>query len=182
MTQLSTVPTAAMTAGNFSAVPGLTLFQPDHRHGGRLRTARLSPATSFPSTRINPTAAAIASFFPTPNLPGFSNNYVSNVPFQNHGNKADGRIDHHFSDRTNLFLRYGFTNYWAAESSPLGDVIGAGTRDRNLNHNAVIGVTHDFGPRLAMDLRMGYNRYDQRLNPLSDQTALGAAFGRQLRQ
>ena len=34
-----------------------------------------------------------------------------------------------------------------------------------------------------MDLRMGYNRYDQRLNPLSDETALGTAFGlRQLRQ
>ena len=45
----------------------------------------------------------------------------------------------------NLFLRYGFTNYWAAESSPLGNVIGAGTRDRLLNHNAIIGVVHNFG-------------------------------------
>ena len=79
-------------------------------------------------------------------------------------------------------MRYGFTNYWAAESSPLGDVIGAGTRDRNLNHNAVIGVTHDFTPALTMDLRMGYNRYDQRINPLSDQTALGGCVRPQFRQ
>jgi len=86
-------------------------------------------------------------------------------------------LDQHFSDSTNMFLRYGFTNYWAAESSPLGDVIGAGTRSRLINHNAVIGLVHNFTTRLSSDLRMGYNRYDQRLNPLSDQTALGSALG-----
>jgi len=175
ITQVSTVPTAAMIAGNFSAVPGLTLYRPGT---GTTVGINRTPFTGnmIPSNLINPTAAAIARFFPAPNLAGFSNNYVSNVPFQNHGNKADGRLDHHFSDRTNLFLRYGFTNYRAAESSPLGDVIGAGTRDRLLNHNAILGIIHNFGPALAMDLRMGYNRYDQRLNPLSDQTALATAF------
>jgi hypothetical protein len=175
-TEVTTVPTAAMIAGNFSAVPGLTLYQPTT---GAATGFGRSPFTGniIPTARLNPTATAIARLFPAPNLAGFSDNLVTNVPFRNHGNKADARIDHHFSDRTNLFLRYGFTNYWAAESSPLGDVIGAGTRDRSLNHNAVIGVVHDFTPALTTDLRMGYNRFDQRLNPLSDQTALRSAFG-----
>jgi hypothetical protein len=175
LTQTTTVPTAAMRAGNFSAVPGLTVYQPNT---GTLAGAGRTPFSGnvIPSSRINPTAAAIASFFPAPNLPGFSDNFVSNVPFRNNGNKADGRLDQHFSDRTDLFLRYGYTNYWAAEGSPLGNVIGAGTRDRHVNHNAVIGVTHDFTPSLMMDLRMGYNRYDQQLNRLADETALGGAF------
>jgi hypothetical protein len=177
LTQTATVPTAAMLAGNFSAIPGLTLYQP------ATGTATGSGRTPFsgsviPPTRINPAAAAIAGFLPAPNLPGLFDNYVTNVPFRNHGNKADGRLDQHFSDRTDLFLRYGYTNYWAAEGSPLGQVIGAGTRGRSLHHNAVVGITHDFTPSLIMDLRMGYNRYDQRINPLSDETALGAAFGR----
>ena len=164
-----------MIAGNFSAVPGLALYRPGT---GTAAGVNRTPFTGnvIPSSLINPTAAAIASFFPAPNLPGFSNNYISNVPFQNHGNKADGRIDHHFSDRTNLFLRYGFTNYWAAEASPLGNVIGAGTRIARSITTRLSASIHNFGPRVAMDLRMGYNRYDQRLNPLSDETALGAAF------
>jgi hypothetical protein len=177
MTEMSTVPTAAMLGGNFSAVPGLTLYQPT------TGTAAGSGRTPFaggiiPASRINPTAAAIASFFPAPNQPGVSDNLVSNVPFRNHGDKADARLDQHFSDRTDMFLRYGFTNYWAAEASPLGNVIGAGTRSRSINQNAVVGITHDITPSLIMDLRVGYNRYDQRINALADETALGAAFGR----
>jgi hypothetical protein len=175
-TQISTLPTAAMVAGNFSSVPGMVLYQPNTGTAAGLNRTPF-PGNTIPANRINPTAAAIASLLPAPNLPGFNNNFISNVPFRNHGNKADGRIDHHFSDRTHALVRYGFTNYWAAESSPLLDVLGAGTRTRNLNHNAVLGLMHSFSPGVTTDLRFGYNRYDQRLNMLSDQTQLRGFFG-----
>jgi hypothetical protein len=177
MTQVNTVPTAGMIAGNFGAVPGLALYQPNTGTAAGLNRTPF-PGNIIPANRLNPTAAALARLLPAANLPGFANNLISNVPFRNNANKADGRLDHHFGERTRAMVRYGFTNYWAAESSPLMDVLGAGTRTRNLNHNAVVGVTHTLSPALGMDLRMGYNRYDQHLNPLSDQTQLADFFGR----
>ena len=65
--------------------------------------------------------------------------------------------------------RWKYRASWAGEGSPFGNVIGAGIRTRLLAHSAAIGVVHDFTPGLSMDLRIGYNRFDQRLNPISDE-------------
>ena len=174
--QVYTLPTAAMLAGSFSGVPGLVIYQPNTGTAAGLNRTPFA-GNIIPANRINPTAAALADLLPAPNAPGFVNNFVANVPFRYSGNKIDGRMDHHFGDRTNLFLRYGFTNQWAGESSPLMDVLGAGTRTRNLNHNAVVALTHAFSAGLTSDTRLGYNRYDQNLNMLSDQTQLRSLFG-----
>jgi Carboxypeptidase regulatory-like domain/TonB dependent receptor len=177
--QLSTVPTTAMLNGNFSAVPGLVLFNPNTGNiAGGNRTAFTNNIIS--PTLFNPAAAAIASFLPAPNLPGFTNNLVSNTPYNDHGNKADGRVDYHMSDNTGLFLRYGFSNFWSDQFSPFGNVIGAGSRGRLIAQNAIGDFSHSFSPSLVTDFRFGYNRYDQHLNPLSNQTALGAALGSNL--
>jgi hypothetical protein len=173
---LSTVPTAAAIGGNFSGIPGLTLYNPN---SGSSSGAGRTPFTGgvIPSSRINPTAAAIASFIPSPNLPGFYNNYLSAVPFRNHANRADGRLDQHFSDRTSAFVRYGYTNNWAAMGSPLGNVIGAGTRNRLLAQNAIVDFTHEITGAFITDFRFGYNRYDQKINALADQGPLAGLLG-----
>lgn len=174
--QLTTVPTAGVIGGNFSAIPGLTLYNP---YSGVSTGFGRTPFTGgrIASNLINPTARAIASYFPTPNLPGFYDNYVANVPYQNHSNKVDGRIDQHFTDRTSAFLRYGYTNSWDQEGSPLGNVIGSTARDRLVAQNAGIDLQHTFSDRLVSDLRFGYNRYDQKLSSAADQTALGSQLG-----
>jgi len=168
---LSTVPTTAALGGNFSAIPGLTVYNPAT---GTVAGAGRVPFSGgiLPSTSINPTAAAIASYIPAPNMAGLYDNYGAGTPFRNHANRFDGRIDQHFSDRTSLFLRYGFTNDGAYTSSPFGQVIGSGTRDRLLGHNAAIDITHELTDNLLTDFRFGYNRYDQKLSALSDASAI----------
>src|SRR6185312_2585381 len=54
LTQLTTVPTPAMIAGNFSAVPGLTVYRPGT---GTLAGLNRTPFTGniIPSSLINPT-------------------------------------------------------------------------------------------------------------------------------
>ena len=175
-TTLSTVPTPAMITGDFSAVPGLALFNPNT---GLPTGAFRTPFAGNVITPglINPTSAVIASLIPAPNQPGFTNNLVSNVPFQTHGNKADGRFDYRFNDAASAFLRYGYTNFYSQNNSPFGQVIGSGTRGRLVAQNAIGGGTYAINPSLVTDFRFGYNRYDQHINPLSDQTALGAAIG-----
>jgi len=168
---LSTVPTPAAVGGNFSAIPGLTLYNPAT---GTAAGAGRTPFSggAIPSASINPTAAAIAAYLPAPNQPGLFDNYATNTPFRNHSNRADARIDQRFSDRTSMFLRYGFTNDGAYTSSPLGNIIGSGTRDRLLADNAAIDVTHQVTDNLLTDLRFGYNRYDQKLGALGNASAI----------
>jgi hypothetical protein len=175
LTQLTSVPASVATAGNFSGIPGLTLYNPNTGLNGTGRT----PLTgnTIPAGLINPASAAIASNIPAPNLPGLYNNYVSNTPFRNDDSKVDARIDQRFADRTSAFVRYGYSNDFAYQESPLGNIIGAGTRGRLVAQNAAIDLTHSFSPSLISDLRMGYNRYDQKVGSWGSQAALGNALG-----
>lgn len=130
----------------------------------------------IPSGMINPTAAAIASFIPAPNQLGLVNNYISSSPFQLGYQKFDGRVDYHMSDHTFAFLRYGFSNSHAIETSSLGDVIGAGTQDV-LADNAILAVDHAFGDNLITNFKFGYNRYDSNLCLGTNLTPLGNMLG-----
>jgi hypothetical protein len=172
----TTVPTAAMRLGDFSAVPGLTLYNPNT---GTIGGANRTPfAGNFiPFTQRSLVATAISSFLPLPDQAGFVNNYVNNVPLENHQQKADARLDHHYSERTNAFLRYGYSNDWSTEQSILGSVIGGGTRGRLIAQNAMIDVTHTFSPHVIGDFSFGYNRYDQHVNTNADQTAFANLLG-----
>ena len=174
-TNLGTVPTAAMQTGDFSAVPGLTLFNPSTGIAGFGRTP--FAGNMIPLTSLSLTSRAIASFFPAPNLPGFFNNYQSNSLFQNHQEKADGRLDNHFNERTSAFLRYGYTNDWAFQDSPYGPTIGNSTNGRLIAQNVVGDVTHAFSSSLLTDFRFGYNRYQQSLGNGSNASTLGNELG-----
>src|SRR5579883_88787 len=181
-TQIGTVPTPAALSGDFSGIPGLTLFNPAT---GLPSGIGRTPFTGnvIPGFMINPTARAIASFFPTPNIPGaIVNNYVTNLPFRNHANAADARIDQHFSDRNTVFLRYGYTNNRSYETSLYGPVIGSGTTGGLVAQNAILDWAHTMSANVIFDIRMGYNRWDQRVTPFTDQTALGFALGTPLFQ
>ena len=172
-TQLTTVPVPAALTGNFSGIPGLTLYNPFAlAFGSRVPFTGNMITSPF----LNPASQTIAGFLPAPDLQGYSNNYVTNTPFRNDGSKVDARIDQHFTDRTSAFIRWGYTNYWASQQSPLGPVIGAGTDDRLLAQNALADVSHVFSPFLTTEFDFGYNRYDQKLNLYGNQTPLGSAL------
>lgn len=163
---ISTVPTAAMLGGDFSAVPGLTLYNPNT---GILGFGRSTfGGNVIPGALINPTSASILSLFPAPNQPGLVNNYINNTALRDTGTKADGRIDQHFSDRMTGFLRYGYSNWHDYQQSPLGPVVGSGTRSGLIAQNAIADVTRSITDRLIGDLRIGYNRYAQGIGPYAN--------------
>jgi len=168
-TQVSTIPVGPL--GNFSNIPGLVLYQPQSGTAAGAGRTVIS-GNRIAANQINPVAAAIASFLPEANLSGLVNNYATNVPMQDDGQRLDARIDHRIGERTQAFLRYGYTNARVLEGSPLGS-IGAATRDRLIGQNAVAGATGSLSAGLITDFRMGYNRYDQKLAWASDPTAFG---------
>ncbi|HYO80670.1 MAG TPA: carboxypeptidase regulatory-like domain-containing protein, partial [Bryobacteraceae bacterium] len=66
------------------------------------------------------------------------------------------RVDHHFSERDILSVRYGYDS----QLNPVGNVNFPGfiTSSRQQYHNAVIAHTHVFTPTLTNELRVPFNR------------------------
>ena len=165
-TQLGTVPTAEMRAGNFGGLPaGFSLYNPNTGASTGLGRTPFANNT-IPQSMINPFSASLAAQLPLPNQAGFANNYVANVPFRNNGDKADARMDWHFSDRTGAFVRYGFTNYRVDNSSLLGDLASSAANTNLIAHNAVVNLTHSFTPNLITEGRFGFNRYSDATHSL----------------
>ena len=158
---LTTVPTADFRAGNFSAVSGLTLFNP--ASGPVSGVGRLAfPGNVIPAGQISPVSRSFDSLLPLPNQPGFENNLLVNTPLRNDGHRGDVRFDHKAGEATNLFARWSYANYNDEQASPLG-ALGGGTGHLQ-NHNAMIGGTHTFSPSFITDLRFNYNRWANKLN------------------
>jgi len=157
---VTTVPTDEFRAGNFSAVPGLTLYNP--ATGSASGAGRQPFANNtIPAARISPVARAILANIPNPNLEGFENNFVSNVPYRNDGHRGDIRLDHKIGDAANLFLRWSYANFVTYENSALGSLAGGNGHLRN--HNAMIGGTYNFSPAGVVELRLNYSRYNSLL-------------------
>jgi hypothetical protein len=168
MPTFTTVPTANFRAGNFSGVPGLTIYNP--------ATGTPYPNNMIPAGSINPISSALVNQLPQPNLGGFQNNYFANVPFFNEGQRFDARLDHHISDRTAMFARYGYSNYLPHEPSILG-ALGNGADGHLRADNAELDFSHSLSPSTMTDLRLNYDLYRNRINPIAGgMTAAGAGF------
>ena len=155
---VTTVPTAPMLNGDFSAVPNLSLYNP--LTGGTNYSARTPFSNNvIPASLLNPAARALGAYFPSPNLPGFENNYLVSTPYRDDGNRLDARLDHRFNDRSALFLRYDYSNYRTVTTSPLGPVLGTDSLSLLRSHNAEVGWTGGYRSFIG-EFRLGYTRYD----------------------
>ena len=109
-----------------------------------------------------------SSYFHLPNLPGTTNNYLSDPTSSDNASVGDVRVDHHFSVKDTLFVRYSYNRNDAEIPNPLPAVNGvaaggllSGTGSDIITvHNGLFGYTHIFTPSLLMDLRAGYTYFD----------------------
>ncbi len=156
----STVPTTAELGGDFSA-PGLpTIYDPttglQFQCNGVLNV--ICP------NRLDPSAQALfAKSYPAAeNRPGLlQNNFVVQEATGGINSQYNARVDHHFSDKNNLFARYA---YWKADSNAY-DAWGTHTQGQGhtgiYTHSAILGDTHAFNSSTILDLRLSYLRVFQ---------------------
>jgi outer membrane receptor protein involved in Fe transport len=158
-TSTNTVPaSSAWFTGDFSSVPGLALYDPNT--GNPDGTGRQPFANNvIPQNRINSIAQQLLKYFPQPNVGGFLNNYVLNVPFSYNGNSYDARVDHYFSEQTKIFAKMNTSHYQVVQGAVLGPIAGDGTTANDYTITGALNVTHGFDPTLLTELRFGYNRY-----------------------
>ncbi len=169
-----TVPTAKMRAGDFSEFTNL-VYDPFTVTSTGTRSP--FPGNVIPGSRINPVAAAYASYYPLPNRPGTVANYFTNQLRPYDYNAVIGRIDHNISDEKKLFLTGYFNKRqedrynWAAGASNAtgdGEINGFAVTqgfDYRSNTGGTLGYTQQFSSTLLLDVRAAWSRFGEYRDP-----------------
>jgi len=110
---LQFVPTTAMLAGDFSAIPQ-PIYDPlsttCNSSGACTRTA--FPGNIIPGSRISSVSASLASYLPqVPPSAGIGPNYVTQLPIGLNTNSTTDRLDYNFSDKQRAYFIFSMGNY-----------------------------------------------------------------------
>ena len=171
---LVSVPSMAMRQGNLcsylSAQGVAQVYQPD---------GTPIPCNNVP---IAPTSAnALNVLFPQPNFgpaDAYQNNYQENVSTPIHSNQGDLRVDHYFSAKQNMFVRYSYKRI-DSSMSPLS--VGSPVLGTVSTPVTVSGLTAAYNrilsPNVVNEFRAGYSSSDNRTNFNADAATLVKQIG-----
>ncbi|HWQ54741.1 MAG TPA: carboxypeptidase regulatory-like domain-containing protein [Bryobacteraceae bacterium] len=149
ITQLTTVPTAQLRAGNFNGVA--TINDP--------LTGQPFSGNVIPAERINPIAQTILErWVPLPNSTDPTFNWISNDPQRIGVESFNWRLDHRISDSDTIFGHYLFedTDFRYPRLFPTD-----GASQKLRGQNILAGWTHLFGTRTVNEFRAGFSRFIQ---------------------
>lgn len=165
-TLISTAPIEAQRRGDFSQqervvydpltstlLPNNTIGRQPFA-GNQIPQNRISPAVTFLLDKV----------MPLPNRPGLLNNLVNSEGTSNDRDVFVGRLDHHFSDKDNVFFRY--MNQSAGQGRPQANP-NLFALERFDVRSFGIGWNHIFGPTSVFELKFGFNDPINPLNTLS---------------
>jgi len=112
-----------------------------------------STCSAIPAASINPTATALLSYYPLPNITGQSNYNYEN--FQSTPARTDGadlRIDHTINSKQSVYARFSRKNITEDYANPLLP------DDSDSVHNRSLLVSHTWvlTPRLLNEFRFGF--------------------------
>ena len=172
-TYLSTVPTAAQRAGDFSqtrtaAGQLIVIYDPlTLQRNPATGAVSRSPFTGnrIPSDRFDRVGAAAMNAYPQPNQPGDPGTGARNFFTSNNGesvmNNYGGRVDHAFGDRNRIFGRFSFRKDTRIAANRYG--VGhpatndGGPTDRS--YNIILSDIHSFSPSLTGEFRASFARH-----------------------
>src|ERR1700677_2108404 len=157
-TSTGTVPLPAFLTGDFSSVPGIALYNPFTGNADGTGRAPFA-GNKIPTNLISSPAALINKFFPAPNLPGITNNWVTNIPFSYNADNYTARIDHNFTEQTKIFGETNISKYTPLSPTFYPEPLGNGVNANDNTYTGIVNVTHGFGPGLLTELRFAYNLY-----------------------
>ena len=169
-TIVTTVPTAAMRAGDFTGQP--TIYDPSTTVPSGTSFARTAfPNNQIPSARFDPAAVKLLAELPLPTSPNLtSNNYVVSPTNTNRAKRTDVKSDFQISSVDSMFARYSYFTGQTVTYGPFPPPLIGSTNFQtapkdNIGNGAAFGETHIFRPTLVNDARIGYNRIQDFLSP-----------------
>lgn len=155
-------PTAAEASGNFSQSNGgsVAIYDPAtttvDSNGNIIRQP--FQGNVIPTSRIDPVAAQIIKFYPSPNgsFEGGAYNYAVNTSSYQQVYQGLIRIDQNFSDTDKLFVRYGRYNPDASAIDYISNAANNSNDNGWYDNQAGLGYTHVFSPTIVNDFRLGF--------------------------
>jgi hypothetical protein len=192
-TSTSTVPTAAMRAGNFSGINAI--FDPlsstpsSSSPSGYVRTP--FPGNQVPLYRMDQASLNIMNLYPLPQTNSAVNNFTASPEETQNSQKFDTRLDYTVGPQDLLYGRYSFNQTPTLYPSPLPEVNGiwpsAGTASTQTGYwvgssqqreqSVGLGYVHTFSPHLLLDMKGGYNRSSTATLPLNYQVNADTQLG-----
>jgi hypothetical protein len=160
---LTTVPTAAMEAGNFAGLP--PIYDPFTTCGiqnlpscaNGQPTRAPFPNNQIPQSRLDPTSLVLMQYWGAPNLPGNVNNFAGNVSLGGNQTQNTTRGDYNIGDKHRLFGRYTYWNGHSLPSDPFHKNFG-GLNSLYSANDAVAGDTYTMSANTILDFRVSYLR------------------------
>jgi hypothetical protein len=170
--RIATVPIAPWKQGDFSTLANANgvftqIFDPATTRANPTGPGLVRdplPGNLVPRNRFDTVTPKILAFWPEPNKAPI-NAFTQAQNFQDASitavdwNQTNWKIDHRFSDKNSVFVRYT-----AAQHVPTGNsifldpTVGQNREDDQTNRNAVVSDTHTFSPTLINNLRVGIMR------------------------
>ena len=162
-TRTVSVPTAAVRNGDLS-IAANPIYDPATGTGNGVgRTA--FPGNIIPQDRFDATAKKIISLMPLPNLPGETNNYFVQAPFEFNRWTLDSKVNWNATSKLNIFGRYSHLDFWTFNETVYGDTLqgspiagGNPGTGQGYTANFSAGGTYVFSPSLVADAHFGYVR------------------------
>ncbi len=162
----SSVPTAAMRKGDFSALlalgPNYQFYDPaTGLMQGGVVVRQPFQGNVIPTHRLDPLGLKLMDYWPSPNLPGKqdgSNNFFFNGVQKDNYNSYLGRLDFNFTDDNRLFFEIHQSEFKQHKDDVLGN-IASGVVLRRDNWGGVLDDVHMFSPTFILNTRLGVTRF-----------------------
>jgi hypothetical protein len=157
-TSVSTVPTAALRAGDFGSTAIYNPFStvPNPSGSGYVRAP--FPNNTIPASLLNPIGGSLIGRYPLPNLPGAANNFLYNSPQIQTSQNADLRVDVQVSAADSMFVRFSITRA-ATDANAALPAPAQTPVDRTIDSEGIgYGYTRTFSPTLVNEFRLSWTR------------------------
>jgi len=170
----NTFPTTGMQAGNFSGSAFPTVYDPATWNGTK-RTP--FPTNQIPANRIDPLAAKLQTYFPTPTIPsaGLSNNWWAAQPSTSPLNRYFGRLDYNISDKhriTGSVMERDLPLHWSNPGCPI-DCQNGDVDAQHVQVSEVWTIT----PSTVNEVRFSFARQGNWFNPYTINQGWPAKLG-----
>jgi hypothetical protein len=167
---VGTVPTELQKRGDFSQTRNsqgqlIGIYNPfSNRQEGGGFVRDIFPGNVIPPSLIDRVGASVATYYPSPNLPGApftaANNFIANSSQVNDLDIFQARLDHNFSEKNRLFARFFHDEQLDSPPNFFGNIatsrsFGPGIQP---DFHGTVSDTHTFGPNTVLEVRYGFAR------------------------
>jgi hypothetical protein len=126
------------------------------------------PGNVIPANRIDPTAKALLSFFPEPNLANSADgNFATSYSSGGSVNQYNGRVDYSLGSKQRIYGRFTDSKILSLPDNPFSKICTDRCTETTTAKQVSLGDTFALSPKTILDLHLGYTRYVYLRTPLS---------------